>query len=68
MKKLFFIIALFPVIFSCTSNNKKTTEDSKSPSEVGVQNANGNLPDTSNAINLSTHKKDTVQSTDSIKK
>ncbi len=68
MKKILFVIALAPVIFSCNSNNKKTTEDTKSQNEAGVQNVNGNVPDTTNAINLSTHKKDTTQSKDSLKK
>ncbi len=68
MKKIIFIIALSTGIFSCSSKDKKTTEDSKSQNEAGVQNVNGNIPDTTNAINLSTHKKDTTQSKDSLKK
>ena len=60
------IALLTLVIFSCSSNDKKTTED-KSKNEVGVQNDNGGVPDTTNAINLSTHKKDTVQRRDSAK-
>lgn len=68
MKKIIFIIALSAGIFSCSSNDKKTTEDTKDKNEVGVQNVNGNIPDTTNAINLSTHKTDTTQSKDSRKK
>ncbi len=60
MKKIFFIILLPAVIFSCSSNDKKTTEDTKTTNEAGVQNVNGNIPDTTNAINLSTHKTDTT--------
>lgn len=59
MKKIF-IAALSLTIFSCNSSDKKTTEDAKNNNEVGVQNPNGNIPDTTNAINLSTHKKDTT--------
>jgi hypothetical protein len=66
MKKIV-VIALSVVMFSCSSNDKKTTEESKTPNEAGVQNANGNIPDTTNAINLSTHKTDTTQK-DSLKK
>lgn len=66
MKKvtLFFAIVIF--LNSCSSDKSKTTETSKSNMEVGVQNANGNMPDTTNAINLSTQKKDTTKK-DSIK-
>ncbi len=68
MKKILFIIALSPVFFSCTSNNKKINESSGTTNQTGVQNVNGNIPDTTNTINLSTHKKDTVHSAkDSVK-
>ena len=67
MKKIF-IAVLALMIFSCSSNDKKTTED-KSNNEAGVQSDNGGIPDTTNAINLSTHKKVTVQNgKDSAKK
>ncbi len=61
MKKTLIIIALLQVMYSCSSNEKKTTEDSQTQNEVGVQNNNGGIPDTTNAINLSTHKTDTTQ-------
>ena len=68
MKKTLIMIALSQVMYSCSSNEKKTTEDAKNKNEVGVQNNNGGIPDTTNAINLSTHKKDTTQkSKDSMK-
>ena len=61
------IVAFGFIIFSCNSSDKKTTED-KSKNEAGLQNDNGGIPDTSNAINLSTHKKDTtMKSKDSLK-
>ena len=67
MKKLFIALIAF-LLFSCQSK-EKTTDDSKNKNEVGVQNANGGIPDTTNAINLSTHKKDSTSSAkDSINK
>lgn len=67
MKKIL-IAASTLLIFSCTSSDKKTMEDSQHNNEVGVQNPNGIIPDTTNAINLSTHKKDTVPSKDSLQR
>ena len=67
MKKTLIMIALSQVMYSCSSNEKKTTEDANK-NEVGVQNNNGGIPDTTNTINLSTHKKDTTQkSKDTVK-
>lgn len=63
---IFFLLAIISFL-GCSSNSKKTTED-KSNMEVGVQNVNGNIPDTTNAINLSTQKKDTTATKDSVKK
>ena len=66
MKKTLIMIALSQVMYSCSSNEKKTTDANKN--EVGVQNNNGGIPDTTNTINLSTHKKDTAQkSKDTVK-
>lgn len=61
--------AIITLVISCTSSDKKSvTEDTKNKNEVGVQNVNGNIPDTTNAINLSTHKKDTAtRSKDSVR-
>jgi len=58
MKKIF-IAAIVLSLFSCQSN-ETTTEDTKNNNQVGVPNVNGNIPDTTNTINLSTQKKDTV--------
>ena len=67
MKKIF-IIGLMFTFFGCNSKDDKVTDDSKTKNEVGVQNDTGGIPDTTNAINLSTHKKDTVQKLkDSVK-
>ena len=45
------------LIAGCKSNDKKAV-DKKTDNQAGVENVNGNIPDTSNAINLDTHKKD----------
>lgn len=67
MKFIFIPLFVF-TFFSCTSNSSKSVEDTGSKIETGVQNVNGNIPDTTNSINLSTHKKDTVlKSKDSVK-
>lgn len=57
MKKTIFMAALASVLVSCNSggNNNTTDEDAASRNPTpGIQNANGNLPDTSNAMGLST--------------
>jgi hypothetical protein len=61
MKNIFSIIILTTIIFGCNSSSeKKTNSDStKTYNQVGVPNVNGNIPDTTNAINL-THKLDTI--------
>ncbi len=67
MKKIF-IAAIVLILFSCKSN-ETTTEDTKNSNQVGVPNVNGNIPDTTNAINLSTQKKDTTaKSKDSMRR
>ena len=68
MKRMMLIIGLISVILGCNSNDKKKTDDTKTDIQVGVQNVNGNIPDTTNAINLSNHKKDsTGMNADSVK-
>lgn len=62
------IIGCVAVISGCNSSDKKKMEDTKTDSQVGVQNANGNIPDTTNAIKLSTDVKDsTKMGKDSVK-
>lgn len=63
MKKILFVVCTV-VIFSCSSKEEETTEETKNP--AGIQNVNGNIPDTTNSIDLSTEKKDTVLSRDSL--
>jgi len=68
MKKMMLIIGCVAVISGCNSSDKKKTEDTKTDSQVGVQNANGNIPDTTNAIKLSTDVKESGKmSKDSVK-
>lgn len=49
MKKLLFIL-LIAGTFSCDSNKKVEVEESGNT--PGIQNVNGNIPDTMNSINL----------------
>ena len=61
MKKLIFILFVLP-IFSCNSDKKKDAPASENLQ--GVQNVNGNIPDTTNAINID-GKKDSASVKDS---
>ena len=68
MKRMMLIVGLVSAIVGCNSGDKKKTEDTKTDSQVGVQNANGNIPDTTNAIKLSTDVKDSSKmGKDSVK-
>ena len=60
MKRTILIIGMVSVILGCTSSDEKKTDETKTDSQVGVQNVNGNIPDTSNAIKLSTDKNDSA--------
>ena len=57
MKRMVLIIVLVSLISGCNSSDKKKTDETKTDNQVGVQNVNGNIPDTTNAINLSTQKR-----------
>lgn len=61
MKKLYPLFIICLVFISCNNNNN---DDKKTPTyhEVNVKNVNGNIPDTTNAIDLSTKKTDTSTS------
>ncbi len=70
MKKLLFIL-LVAGIFSCDSNKKVDVEETESTQEIqpGIQNVNGNIPDTSNSISLDNNKTDSgVVNKDSLRK
>ncbi len=68
MKKYLLIITFITLVYSCNNSDKTTTEETQNKNEVGVPNVNGNIPDTTNSIDISTHKKDTtMNSKDSLK-
>ena len=49
------------ILFSCNDNKHSNTEMGKDVDpyrQVGVENVNGNVPDTNDAIDLSTKKTD----------
>jgi hypothetical protein len=63
MKKLFILYVLSISLLACNSNNKsnsKAGEKVEPYNKAGVQNVNGNIPDTTNAIDLSTKKVDSA--------
>jgi hypothetical protein len=65
MKKLFAIL-LIAGIFSCNSDkNEKEDKSKEGANEPGIQNVNGNIPDTTNAINLDNDKRDSSSKADS---
>ena len=55
-----FVVVMVYVVWGCNSNGKKKADEIKTYNQTGVPNVNGNIPDTTNAIDLSTHKKDTT--------
>lgn len=61
MKRLVLKMIPLLVFAACSSNSNKEadTDTTKTYHQVGVPNVNGNIPDTTNAIDL-THKLDTV--------
>jgi hypothetical protein len=60
MKKLLLILFIAG-IFSCASDKKDDTTN-KSENQPGIENVNGNIPDTTNSINLDNNKGDTSKS------
>lgn len=65
MKRMMLIIGLVSFIWGCNSSDEKKTDEkkateTKTDNQVGVQNVNGNVPDTTNAIKLSTDKNDSA--------
>lgn len=68
MKKNLLIVLIFTLLFSCNNSSDKTTTEGTQV-QGPVENVNGNIPDTSNAIKLDVHKKDSTSSSkDSSKK
>ncbi len=67
MKKTIGFIGLALLFVGCNSDNDMKYKDKegkatevKSENPVGIQNVNGNIPDTVNTIDISTHKKDST--------
>jgi hypothetical protein len=57
MKKNFIAIAFCSVVFfACNHQKNKSGKDSETYRTVPVPNVNGNIPDTTNSIDLSTKK------------
>ena len=56
MKKLLFILFVVGIL-SCSSD-KKDDVSKEGVNTPGIQNVNGNIPDTSNSINLDNDKTD----------
>ena len=63
MKKLLCILFIAGV-FSCSSDKKDDVSE-KSENQPWIQNVNGNIPDTTNAINLDKSKTDSSNNLDS---
>ena len=64
MKKTSLILGLSLFIFACSNqgtSNEKVGEGVEPYSNVGVDNVNGNIPDTTNTIDLSTNKVDSAK-------
>lgn len=64
MKQKLFILSAATFLFMACNNNAKTTNEASGDTidayrQVGVENVNGNLPDTTDAIDLSTNKDST---------
>ncbi len=64
-----FAVVLVSFMCTCNSEEKKDTEEEKveTNNQAGVSNVNGNMPDTTNAINLTTHNDSAVIKLDSAK-
>lgn len=64
MKKYSIILALSLFTITCSeqqTSNEKVGEDVDPYGNVGVDNVNGNIPDTINTIDLSTNKVDSAK-------
>lgn len=70
MKKLFFILLVAGFAVSCGNDTTKSEEGTKSaPITPGIDNVNGNIPDTTESIRLNkTLPTDSVTGTDSTRR
>ena len=66
MKQILVVAATLAIV-ACSSNSsdKKDDVSEKSENQPGIQNVNGNIPDTTNAINLDKSKTDSSNNLDS---
>ncbi len=64
-----FAVVLISCMCACNSEEKKDTEKEKveTNNAAGVSNVNGNIPDTTNSIDLTTHRDSSVIKLDSSK-
>ena len=67
MKNIVIIAAIVCAVSACKSSGTKKIDNTKIDNEAGVPNVNGNIPDTTNAIDLNTHKKDSSVINDTVK-
>jgi hypothetical protein len=58
MKKLLAILLIAGIISCNSDKNEKEDKSKEGANEPGIQNVNGNIPDTTNAINLDNDKRD----------
>lgn len=57
MKHIFGILLLCIFFASCTQGESEAEKKTETYRQTPVQNVNGNIPDTTNSINLQTHGK-----------
>ncbi len=70
MKKSLLISCIALFLFSCNSDDKKDASDQPAAAgenAVGVENVNGNIPDTTNTIDIGTHQPNQIKGNDSLK-
>ena len=58
MKKLLAILLIAGIISCNSDKNEKEDKSKEGANEPGIENVNGNIPDTTNAINLDNDKRD----------
>jgi hypothetical protein len=69
MKNRFIYIGIIVLLAACNNSSTTTTTDDATPNQTGVQNVNGNMPDTSNSININaTEHQDSSRVKDSVKR
>ena len=54
MKKIFFLFSIAAIVSCNSDGSNSSADDTTSVNKTGVQNVNGNIPDTTNSINVGT--------------